>query len=128
MNSAVQPLRESPIGPIGPSEEHVLRPNTAPVRLLTVADRDGSWNAMIVGSGFARAHPCLSESEAQHEARRLFWQAFPKHVCNAGCCAVRRAARGTFEPGLAGDSHPIVLFHLRHFRSLTPDRHGARPR
>lgn len=122
MRLAVNSARGSSSGQIEFSEAHVLRPNRAPVRLLAVADRDGCWNAMIVGAGFAQAHPCSSEIDAQHQARRLFWRAFPTHICNAGCSAARRPASGGNDQTLPRDSRPVVLFHLGHFRSLARDR------
>lgn len=127
MSSTAYSAQRSSSGQMEFSEAHVLRPNSAPVRLLAVADRHGLWNAMIVGSGFAQAQPCDSETEAQHEARRLFWKAFPKHVCNAGCCVARRSRLAEIPPLPVRGSHPTVLFHLGHFRSLAQHRHEAGP-
>ena len=107
------------------AEAHVLRPNTAPVRLLAVAGRGGAWNAVIVGCGFAHSHPCCSERDAKRQARRLFWKAFPKHVCNAGCSSARSfpGAMQDIEP--VPRSRPFVFFQLGHFHSLAQAGAGA---
>jgi hypothetical protein len=110
------------------AEKHLLRPHGAPVRLFAIAARGGVWNAMVVGSGFAYMRPCCSEREAESHARALFWRAFPKHVCNAGCSSA--AGAGTVSPGagVLRRVRPFILFHLGHFRSLAAGPSGPRIR
>jgi hypothetical protein len=56
-----------------------------PIALRTRQQGDGTWRAELSGTETQSVGTFASPEEASTHLQRIFYEMFPKHVCNAGC-------------------------------------------